>query len=330
MSSAKPNQTRRPAQRSAGNSRSAGTSTASRQTARQRLAEERAAAAAAREAAERKRKIAMAFVPVVVVLALVVALVVVKVVLNSGPKSGAKAKAATAAVLADVAGVPTATSNSVGAGTIKTVPQTLKGGTLLTSGGKPKVLYVGAEYCPYCAAERWAVAVALSRFGTLKGVGETTSAPKPEVYPSTSTLSFHGGSLTSSSISFSAYETASNQVKNGAYTKLDSLPSADQALLSKYDAPPYVSTANAGSIPFVLIGGKYMVSGASYDPSVLSGKSHAQIAAALKDPNSAISKGAVGTANVITAAICATLTTKPAVCSSAGVAAGMKKLTGGK
>ena len=36
----------------------------------------------------------------------------------------------------------------------------------LTSGGKPEILYVGAEYCPYCAAERWAMVVALSRFGT--------------------------------------------------------------------------------------------------------------------------------------------------------------------
>src|SRR5690348_15801045 len=26
----------------------------------------------------------------------------------------------------------------------------------LTADGKPRVLYVGAEYCPYCAAQRWA------------------------------------------------------------------------------------------------------------------------------------------------------------------------------
>ena len=39
--------------------------------------------------------------------------------------------------------------------------------TALTSNGKPEILYIGAEFCPYCAAERWAIAVALSRFGTL-------------------------------------------------------------------------------------------------------------------------------------------------------------------
>ena len=31
--------------------------------------------------------------------------------------------------------------------------------------GKPEVLYVGAEFCPFCGAERWPLIVALSRFG---------------------------------------------------------------------------------------------------------------------------------------------------------------------
>ncbi len=31
--------------------------------------------------------------------------------------------------------------------------------------GKPEVLFVGAEFCPFCAAERWPLIVALSRFG---------------------------------------------------------------------------------------------------------------------------------------------------------------------
>ena len=43
----------------------------------------------------------------------------------------------------------------------------------LTADGKPEVLYVGAEYCPFCAAERWPVVVALSRFGTWSGLSAT-------------------------------------------------------------------------------------------------------------------------------------------------------------
>ena len=41
---------------------------------------------------------------------------------------------------------------------------------LLTADGKPLVLYVGAEYCPYCAAERCAMVQALSRFGTFSNL----------------------------------------------------------------------------------------------------------------------------------------------------------------
>ena len=37
--------------------------------------------------------------------------------------------------------------------------------TALTSNGKPEMLYIGAEFCPYCAASRWSMALALSRFG---------------------------------------------------------------------------------------------------------------------------------------------------------------------
>ncbi|HEX8036257.1 MAG TPA: DUF929 family protein, partial [Ktedonobacterales bacterium] len=33
--------------------------------------------------------------------------------------------------------------------------------------GKPQILYIGAEYCPFCAAERWSLIVVLGRFGAL-------------------------------------------------------------------------------------------------------------------------------------------------------------------
>ena len=103
-------------------------------------------------------------------------------------------------VIREVSTVPAATFNAIGTGTAKTPPTKISG-PALTSHGKPEVLYVGAEYCPYCAAERWAVAAALSRFGTLHGIGETTSSPS-DVYPSTNTLSFHGATYTSPVLAF--------------------------------------------------------------------------------------------------------------------------------
>ena len=71
-------------------------------------------------------------------------------------------------------------------------PTTIANAPSLTLNGKPEVLYIGAEYCPFCAAERWAMIVALSRFGTFSGLATTRSAAKngagtAEPYPTTPT-----------------------------------------------------------------------------------------------------------------------------------------------
>ncbi len=252
------------------------------------------------------------------VLVVIAALVVVKIATGAGsPKSGATATAAQAQVIKAVTTVPASVLNQVGAGTLSAAPKKITG-TALTDGGKPEVLYVGAEYCPYCATERWAVVVALSRFGTFTGLGQTASSPS-DVYPSTATLTFHGATFSSPYLSFVGKELQSNKVVNGNYATLDTLTAAQQSL---------VTTLNkSGGIPFVDMGGKYTISGATYDPGVLKGKTHAQIAAVLSDPTSAIAKGADGSANVITAAICASTDNKPAaVCTSAGVTAAAAKL----
>jgi hypothetical protein len=291
--------------------------------AAQRLAAKQAAAAQARAAAAARRsRLTRVGVPVSVVLLVLIVIVVAKVVTgNTSNKSGAADSQAPTGVIAEVTSVPLSVFNTVGAGTIST-PPAASSEPALTADGKPRVLYVGAEYCPYCATERWAVAVALSRFGTFSGLGQTQSSPS-DVYPSTNTLSFHGATFTSTYLSFTGKEIQSNQVdSSGGYAPLDTLSAADEALVQKYDT--------GGGIPFVDIGGKYVISGASYNPQVLQGKTHAQIAAALSQPNTAIAKGAIGTANVITAALCSITDNKPAaVCTSAGVLAGAKKLSSG-
>jgi hypothetical protein len=252
-------------------------------------------------------------------LVVVVVAVLVGIKVASGPAepaSGARSGAASQQVVSAVTGVPASVSDSVGAGTVKTAPTGLTGAPL-TADGKPRVLYVGAEYCPYCAAERWSLAIALSRFGTLSGLGATTSSPT-DVYPSTQTLSFHGAGYTSRYLSLTAKEIESNQAVGTGYAPLDTLDPADATLFQ------YVGK---GAFPFIDIGGRYMISGASYDPSVLQGKTRAQIAAALSDPGSPIAKAVVGTADVITAAICRTTGDQPAgVCTSAGVTAAAKVL----
>lgn len=266
-------------------------------------------------------------VPLAVVMLLVAGLVAVKLATGAGgPQSGQKASSAASGVITQATSVPASVLDEVGVGTTRQKPGKITA-PALTAGGKPRVFYVGAEYCPYCAAERWAMVVALSRFGTFTGLGQTASSPS-DVYPSTATLTFHGASYRSSYLSFTGKEIQSNQVVGGHYTTLDTLSSADEALYAKYDAPPYTSTA--GSIPLVDIGGRYVISGASYDPQVLHGKTQAQIAAALSDPNSAIAKGVNGAANLITAALCHLTSDKPAtVCQSRGVTTAAAALAGG-
>ncbi|HEY3716215.1 MAG TPA: DUF929 family protein [Jatrophihabitantaceae bacterium] len=286
--------------------------TTSPTAAQKRLAAQRALAGAASARAARRRRLMTVLAPVAVVIAVVAILVAVKVASgSSGPKSGVKAATAAQSVAAAVTGVPLAVLDKIGTGDVATPPTALTGSPL-SADGKPRILFVGAEWCPYCAAERWPLAIALSRFGTLTGLGEVSSSPS-DVYPNTATLTLHGSSYSSQYLSLTAKEIYSNQASGNSYQPLDTLDAADQALFT---------SVGKGSFPFIDIGGKYLISGASYDPATLEGKTQAQIAAALSDSSSPIAKAVDGSANVITAALCTLTGNKPAaVCTSPGVAA---------
>ena len=294
---------------------------AARSRAQRRQAASRALAAA-REGRSRSR-LWLTAGPVVLVLVAVAVLVIVKVASGSGSvKSGEAPGAAPASLVSALGSVPAATLNTVGAGTAGAKPftslPTNVNGAALTRGGLPRVMYVGAEYCPYCAAERWAMVVALSRFGSFHNLGTTASSPS-DVFPNTLSLSFHGASFTSSVLAFDGYEIESNQAQGSGYAPLDKLSSSDQALFQ----------SSGGAFPYVNIGGRYVISGASYSPQLLAGLSRAQVAAALADPNSKVAKAVDGTANAISAAVCAVTNQKPsAVCTAPGVVAARAKLGG--
>ena len=176
-------------------------------------------------------------------------------------------------------------------------------GTPLTSNGKPEMLYIGAEFCPYCAELRWSMAVALSRFGSFTTPLRGIHSSGTDVYPNTATLTFYRAGYTSKYLAFTPVE---NETVNR--TPLQPTTTQQQAIWDKYDANSY---------PFIYFGGKYMITSPIYDPQVLQGKTWAQIAAALHDPSSAIAQGALGAANYMTAAICKMTGDQPAsVCSS--------------
>ena len=271
--------------------------------------------------ARKRRQMTITMAAIGLVLVVIVAFIIANAVGSSG--GGPVSSGPTAKVVNAATTVPPSAFDKVGTGAAQAAPQPIPGNHSLTADGKPKILYVGAEYCPYCATERWAVVAALSRFGTFSDVGTTTSSGT-DVYPNTATLSFHGASYDSKYISFAGYETQDRQ-----HAPLDQLPPEDQRVFRTFDFPPYVPSDSAGSIPFVDLGGKYMIVGASYDPQVLQGKTHLEIAQAMHDPNSDIGKAVDGTANLISGRVCSLTGQKPAsVCSSPGVTAAAKAMNG--
>jgi hypothetical protein len=262
---------------------------------------------AQQQAQERRRRLLIA-IGAVVAVAIVVAVLVVVSVLAPKKTSGGSAALDTA-VAKTLTGIPASVFDTVGVGAGASNPPKPISAPPLTADGKPRVLYVGAEYCPYCAAERWPFVVAMSRFGTFSNLQATSSAAAPEVFPDTPTLSFHGATYTSQYLSFTAVETQTN-----THQPLDTLTADDQKLFDTYNS--------GGGIPWIDYGGKAASGGASIDATLLAGKTQATIAAEIADPSTALSKAVIGSANVITARLCQLTGNQPAaVCSSSAVSA---------
>jgi hypothetical protein len=294
--------------------------------ARERIA----AQLAAQQAAERRRRLLLAVGAVVLVIVIVGGLVAIRVFGGGKKTATGPTGAASAALISTLSSIPDATFATVGSAGVTAAPSAINNAPALTDNGKPKVLYIGAEYCPFCAAERWPVTVALMRFGTFSGLGTTHSAAGDE-HPNTPTLSFHGATYTSQYLAFTGVETTTNEVQGNSYKPLDTPSAADQETLQKYDNAPYVDADSAGSIPFIDLGNKFIGSGATYDPALLAGKTQDQVGDALKDPSNPITKAVIGSANVYTAAICKLTGNQPAkVCSTEAVTAAAGKLGAAK
>ncbi len=194
-------------------------------------------------------------------------------------------------------------------------------------GAKPVVLYIGAGFCPYCAAARWSMITALARFGTFTGLTYGASSPV-DVYPSTPTFSFYGSTYASQYVDFQSVELESDvQRPNGRYQPLQQPTVEQEALIDKYDKPPYVPPSGAGGIPFVLIGGRYMWSGSPFSPGLLARQTQADIAASLPAGTGDAAHAILINGNQITAAICAVDGNQPAaVCTAPVVQAAIKAL----
>jgi hypothetical protein len=193
---------------------------------------------------------------------------------------------------------------SVALGQVRSAP----GAPLLH--GRPVVFFMGAQWCPFCAAERWALVEATSRFGRWSGLGELLSRSGQDFFPSLPTYDLSRATYTSDYISLRHKEVAK---VNG--DPLQKLGAFEKGLVDEDD--------KLGSIPFLLAagqGGRYTVD-LAYSPGLLEGQTFASlrrgVAAAAPDP---AVEAIGGQADAITALICKLDGRRPAsVCAKGSI-----------
>jgi thiol-disulfide isomerase/thioredoxin len=182
----------------------------------------------------------------------------------------------------------------------------------LLDGGKPLVFFMGAEWCPFCASERWGLVEATSRFGKWSGLRELRSREGQDYFPALATYDLSQATYTSDYISIRHIEVAT--VEGDPLQKLGSF---EEGLVNGYD--------KLGGVPFLFASGpvgRYTVE-LPYSPGLLDGQSFAslrkEVAAAAPTP---AVEAIDGQADAITALICKLDGRQPAsVCTKGSIPA---------
>jgi hypothetical protein len=268
-------------------------------------AREKAAEARALQQRKEQRRRAKVVLSSVVAAAVVIGLITL-VAINSGgnEKNSTDRPIAQDAIVKSVTDITPATYDEIGQGGVNLDAVKAVNDPPLEADGKPKLLFVGGEFCPFCAAERWSLVAALSRFGTFSDLKQIRSAVNDG---DLATFSFYKSSYESKYLTFTPIEYSDRN-----HAQLESIGKEDEKLWLKY--------TGQGSFPFMAYGGKFIQTQVGFDDKDLSGLSWSDIADALKDPNSQVAKDIVGEANAITAMICKMTNGQPAdVCSASSV-----------
>jgi hypothetical protein len=271
----------------------------------------------------RRRNKLLAVASVVAVVAVVAVFVIVKATGGSsvhatGRTSGAGTprQPAPEAVIAKLTGIPVpaltqAVSKVSGLQPLKPVS-----GPPLTSGGKPEILYIGAEYCPICATERWPLLVALGHFGTFANVSETHSAVADG---NLATVTFYGSTFTSQYLTFTPVEVTTNEPSGNFYKPLETPTAAQNAIWKTFEPQQQ-------SFPFTDFGGKAVLETSQYPAQVISGHSFTDIVNAIGSNNSTIGSSVDASAAMLVKELCGVTGQQPAATCQA--VAGVPSPTG--
>src|SRR5713226_1234805 len=123
------------------------------------------------------------------------------------------------------------------------------------SDGHPLTLFVGGQFCPFCASMRWPLVKALSRFGTFSGLGQMHSQAGVDGFESLATYDLAHAAYRSDYVTLRVVEAAD---ANG--NPLQQPDGEEAALINQFDPQ--------GSIPFLLVGGSY-VAQLPFSPALL-------------------------------------------------------------
>ena len=173
-------------------------------------------------------------------------------------------------------------------------------------GGKLTVFFMGAEYCPYSAAERWAIVRSLQKFGQWQGLKQTISAARDQPFLNLPTYDFTEATYNSPHIEFVARE-----IKDREFKPFQKLLKTEEKVVRKHDPKK--------EIPFLLVGGRFMQIGSGFPPKIFIGHTFRQTETELKKVESEIRKTIDEEANIITALLCLS-GLPPELCKEAGTA----------
>ena len=168
------------------------------------------------------------------------------------------------------------------------------------------MFFMGAEYCPYCAAERWAIVRSLQKFGQWEGLKQTISAARDEPYLNLPTYDFTKATYTSPHIEFVARE-----IKDREFRPLQKLLKTEEKLVRKFNPKK--------EIPFLLVGGRFAQLGSGFPPKIFIGHTFRQTETELKKAESDIRKTIDEEANIISALLCLS-GLPPELCKETGMA----------
>lgn len=248
----------------------------------------------------------MAILSVVLVVAIAGVLVGVKLA-GGGTSTGSARQPAPAADVTKMTSVPLSTLASAAVKGLQ--PAQPLSDAALTSGGKPELLYIGAEYCPVCATERWPLIVALSHFGTFANLSETHSSVSDGDIP---TFSFYGATFTSPYLTFTSVETTTNQPAGNYYKKLETPTSDQMALWQAKDGQNL-------TFPFIDIGGKWFLGSSQFPASALIGASFSDILNTVGNNSTSLGRAIDASAAALTRYICSITGQQPAqTCHAVG------------